>query len=557
MPEPILESLAVGPLPLINHFLRRLRLDELLEDAVQDRDRRRKLPIPRALGVFVRNLLLSRYPLYEIPQWTKGYVPELLGLAPAEMRLLNDDRIGRCLDRLFAVDRAQLLTALVVGMTREFDMDLKILHNDSTTITFTGQYPHRGGGEASPLHITYGHNKDHRPDLKQLLFDLTVTEDGSVPVWVGLHDGNVTDDQTHLDTWTALRQIVGRPDFVYVADSKLCVTETLTSITGQGGHFVTVLPRTRKEERWFKEHVQTHTLPWEEVWRRPPARRQEDPAEVYQAVESPLRSAEGFRILWYHSSVKHSHDQHVRQSRIERAVAELEFLRNRLGTRKWKQPRVVEDAAVKILETLGAERWIEVRVEPGEEVQFRQAGPGRPGKTTAYRRVSHPKPKLHWTIREDTVAYDAKIDGLFPLLTDLDKATPKQVLLWYKHQPRLEKRFEQLKTVLGVRPVYLKKVERVEAYLLLYFVALVVAALIERDLRRAMKQQHVPMLPLYPEKRDCQAPTAERVLELFANLRRHRLLQEGKEVHRFRDELSRTQRQVLRLLGVPTDSFLT
>ena len=102
---------------------------------------------------------------------------------------------------------------------------------------------------------------------------------------------------------------MGRPDFVYVADSKLCVTETMTYITGQGGHFVTVLPATRKEEKWFQEYVQTHTIPWEEVWRRPPIRRKHDPPDIFRGCESPLRSAEGYRILWYHSSMKHQRDQ--------------------------------------------------------------------------------------------------------------------------------------------------------------------------------------------------------------------------------------------------------
>lgn len=556
--RPELESLAVGPLPLINHFLQRLRLDEHLEQAVPHRDRRCKLAPARVLGVFVRNLLLSRYPLYEIPEWTAGYVPELLGLAPEEGRLLNDDRIGRCLDGLFEADRARLLTSFVLSMVEEFDLKLKVLHNDSTTISFTGRYPRRRRRRGPvPVHITYGHSKDHRPDLKQLLFELTVTEDGAVPVWVGLHDGNITDDQTHIGTWKALCQIVGSPNFIYVADSKLCVTETMTTITGQGGHFVTVLPATRKEEKWFKEYIQTHTIPWEDVWGRPSARRKADPPDIFRGFEAPLRSAEGFRILWYHTSVKHQIDQQARQARIDRAVAELEFLKNRVGARQLKTPEEVEDAAVKILQTMKAERWLEVEVEPGEEVSFRQVGPGRPGKKTVYRPVRRPHPKLHWKLREETITYDTKIDGLFPLVTDLKEATLKQVLLWYKFQPRLEKRFEELKTVLGVRPVSLKKVERVEAYCFLYFVALVVDALVEREIRRAMKKERIRTLPLYPEKRLCKAPTAERVLDLFASIRRHRLLNEGKEVQRFRDKLSRLQRQVLRLLGVRTAAYNT
>jgi transposase len=215
----------------------------------------------------------------------------------------------------------------------------------------------------------------------------------------------------------------------------------------------------------------------------------------------------------------------------------------------------VEQAAQKILEQAQAQRWVQVTVEPGEEAVYRQAGPGRPGKNTQYRRQMRPKPRLTWKMREDAIAWDAKTDGLFPLITTEKEATKKQILLWYKYQPRLEKRFEQLKTVMEVRPVCLKSVERVEAYLLLYYIALIVETLMERQLRGQMKAQGIPMLPLYPEKRMCKAPTAERVLELFSNVRRHRLIVGEREDRRFHDELTPLQRRVLRLLGVPTADY--
>ena len=552
-----LESLGVGPLPILNHFLERLRLEELFSEFLPGSDARRKLSPARALGVFVRNILLSRHPLYELRQWAGGWVPELLGLEAQELPLLNDDRIGRSLDLLFEADRARLTTTFALRMIKEFDVALDVLHNDSTTVTFTGRYaPASEQRGRRLLRITHGHNKDHRPDLRQLLFELTVSEDGAVPVLVGLHDGNVTDDQTHLPTWKALRAIVGRPDFIYVADCKLCVTATLTYITGQGGHFVTVLPATRKEEGWFKEWIQTHVVPWEEVWRRELVRRKSDPPDIFMAFESPLGSAEGYRIVWYHSSVKHESDQESRQARIRRAVADLEFLKTRVGARKLKTVESVQAAVAKILKETGAERWVEVGVQPGERIEFRQAKPGRPGKNTPYRQDPKPHPQVAWRLREEMIAWDSKIDGLFPLITDMKEATLQQVLLWYKFQPKLEKRFEQLKTVFDVRPVSLKNVARVEAYLLLYYMALTIEALVEREIRRVMQAEHIDMLPLYPEKRLCKAPTAERVLELFGGLRRHRLFESGREVDRFHDDLAPLQRKVLRLLGVPPRAYV-
>ena len=104
---------------------------------------------------------------------------------------------------------------------REFDVCLDELHNDSTTVSFFGDYPDANQeqlvlGRTAPA-ITWGHSKDHRPDLKQLLYILTVSEDGGVPVYFQAASGNVVDDQTHQATWTLLAELVQRPDFVYVA----------------------------------------------------------------------------------------------------------------------------------------------------------------------------------------------------------------------------------------------------------------------------------------------------------------------------------------------------
>jgi transposase len=116
----------------------------------------------------VRNIILSHEPLYALSEWARPYEPVQLGLEVGDVEVLNDDRVGCTLDRLFDADRASLLTELVVAMVREFNLDVSRLHNDSTTVTFHGDYASatgtERGGQVTPA-ITYGHNKDHRPDL--------------------------------------------------------------------------------------------------------------------------------------------------------------------------------------------------------------------------------------------------------------------------------------------------------------------------------------------------------------------------------------------------------
>lgn len=246
-----LRSLTLGALPLLNHFLDRLQLDALLARYLPQRDRRLRLAPATALALLLRNILIGRAPVYALEEWAAPFDPALLHLTQAQMSVLNDDRVGRALDHLFDADRASFLTEVVVRAVQEFRVNLNELHNDSTTVTFSGEYrnavqgrPRRG---QRTLAITHGHNKDHRPDLKQLLWILTVSADGAVPVHYRAADGNTTDDQTHCHTWDSLHQLLGRADFLYVADSKLRTREALTYIAAQGGRFLTVLPRTRRD----------------------------------------------------------------------------------------------------------------------------------------------------------------------------------------------------------------------------------------------------------------------------------------------------------------------
>ncbi len=180
-----LSSQALGALPIVDAFLARMRVGELLGRVLGAADARVTLAPAKAIGALIRNLCVSREPVYALGEWAAPFDPALLGLAGDEVALLNDDRVGRALDQLFDADRASLLTALMLGVIAEFGIDCSQLHNDSTSITLTGAYRsadgHQRAGKPTPA-AAHGHNKDHRPDLKQLLLILTVSADGAVPL---------------------------------------------------------------------------------------------------------------------------------------------------------------------------------------------------------------------------------------------------------------------------------------------------------------------------------------------------------------------------------------
>jgi transposase len=550
----------LGPLPLINHVLHRLGLEALLAQAVPTADRRCEVPHARALGVLVRSVIVEREPIYRQQETVRTFAPAMYGLTPAEVAALGDDRMGRALDRLFDADRAALLTAVVVAVGQRFGVRFTQLHNDSTTIRFCGQYRAARGrrlrGRRAPW-ITYGHSKDRRPDLKQLLFALTTSADGGVPVQFRCADGQTNDSQTHVETWEALRQVAGRPDFLYVADSKLCTRENMDHIDRQRGRFVTVLPRSRLEDREFRQWLQTHEPPWELVWDRPNLRRKGGPRDRWYVCRAPLPSREAWPVIWVWSPLLALRQEQSRRERLAAAQEAVGELRIRLASprTRLRTAREVDRRLEQILAAQKVGRYLTVRRTQREEYRFRQWRQGRPGPQTAYRKLTRRRWDVEWTLDEAALAYDRKSDGMYPLLTNDRTLTPAQVLEAHKGQPTIEKRFEQVKTVHEIAPVFLKNEGRIEALFTLYFLGLLVQALIERELRLAMTHARIPELPLYPEHRRCKRPTTEQVLRLFSLVERHVLLDDGEPVQVFDVELTDLQRQVLALLGIAEHAF--
>ena len=222
---------------------------------------------------------------------------------------------------------------------------------------------------------------------------------------------------------------------------------------------------------------------------------------------------------------------------------------------RFKTLVAVEEAAGRALVDADAERWVQARVVPVNADTFRQEHRGRPGPNTRYRKTTNERFALSATVRADVVAYDARMDGIFPLITNDKKMSPAEVLAAYKYQPNLERRHSQLKGHQLVAPVLLKDPVRIEGLLCCHFFALVVQALVEREIRAAMVKAEARHIPLYPELRACAAPSAARVLEIFANVSRHHLSIDGKRVNTFQPELTPVQLQVLDLLGIPASAY--
>lgn len=501
-----LASATLGGLPIVNAVMDRIGLPTLLAAALPAGDGRTKLAPAAAIRLVVANLVLGREPLYGLGEWAAHYDPTLLGLSTQQTGVLNDDRVGRALEALFDADRASLLTAVVLRAVNEFDVQTTQLHNDSTSVSVHGTYPDATGaargGKPTPV-ITFGHSKDHRPDLKQLVWILTVAADGAVPLAYRLADGNTNDDPTHVPTWDGLVALLGRADFLYVADSKLCSRDAMGHINGHGGRFVTVLPRYRAEDGAFRRYLQTHTPTWTEAARRP-GPRLDEPDEVYYTTPAPLPSAEGYRITWVYSTAKAASDAATRQARTEAGVAAIEALDARLAKprSRFKTRVAVEQAAAAALARAHADRWVTFTVNEIVSKTYKQDRGGRRGPATRYKQITTSRFEVHADIDPGHIAYDAASDGCFPLISNDHDLTDAQVLAAHHYQPHLERRHHLLKSVQHAAPVLLRNPARIEALFCCQFFALLIGARIAPS----TQQQILGLLGLpptaYTQRRD-------------------------------------------------------
>jgi len=160
-------------LPLVKFYMDRLGLVQLFDKYVPN-SHGADIPPSQVLCTMVMNIMVSATPLYRVEDWLHDYLDGI-----AEQRIdaakYNDDRLGRGLDLLFDADRWSFMVHLNANAVREHQLVTEEIHNDSTSITFIGAYQ---GADPKAVNITYGHNKDHRPDCKQIVFGLNTTADG-------------------------------------------------------------------------------------------------------------------------------------------------------------------------------------------------------------------------------------------------------------------------------------------------------------------------------------------------------------------------------------------
>ena len=546
-----IKKLKIGALPILHTIAERMELKEILYDFIPVHGNE-KIPAVESLLLFIYNIVLGRNPLYNLEDWTESIDFRCMNLEDFSKDKFNDDRFGRALDKLYDADRATLMTRIVTTIFKKFNIDASQIHNDSTSVKAFGKIK---GKTKSGLKLMNGNSKDHRPDLKQLVYNLSITADGAVPVHYHCYPGNYTDDKIHIEVWDNLTHILNNCEFLYVADSKLCTDNQLMHITQKHGRAITIIPQTWSETSEFRDALRLSNKSKKEISRKKIGGRS-DKIDYFSVFNGTyLTKKRKFRIHWIHSSEKKKRDKLSREKRLENAEYELTDLNAKLNLRKLKEKKAIENAVKDILKSNGIEGFLDTRVGTVIYSERRQIGKGRPGPDTKFKKIETEEYTLNWNRNREALKIEKRIDGIFPLLCTDEKLSSKEVLEAYKYQPRIEKRFCQFKNIHNAAPLLFKSIERVESCMFAFFISLIIQALIEREIRTKMKKRKIRAVEVYPEDRDATHPTTTKVLGIFQDVCSYKITHPDSNAGEYRDELTELQILILDLLNMSENTY--
>jgi transposase len=461
---------ALGSLPVVAAFASRLRIRDVV-DGLCPVDDRSELTHGQVIEALVANRLTSPEPLVRVPDWAVGYaVEEVFGLRPEQ---LNDDRVGRALDAI--APRVDSIAGSVgAAAIAVFGIDVSRMHWDMTSISLHGVYEQADEDYAAPK---FGHSKDRRPDLKQVQAGIAVTADGGVPVFHRAYDGGAGEVAQVVPMMKALQQIATSRRLLIVGDSKLVSYDNLATMHADEVTFVAPAS---------KVYVSAQSLAGLDLDRATrvdyvAARDQgKDPGKrgTWHVHEDTMTLAGPrktdpvltLRRVFVHSSARAGAAVTARAQKLERARDDLARLTRGLGSRHYPDTAAVEAR----LAVIGRTRRV---------AGYLQTTTGTDAETG--------KPTLDWHFDQAVIDAEAATDGWYALLTNLDPADADatQVLLHYKGQEAVERRYSAFKGPLAVAAIYLKNNRRITAMITVICLALLIFSLIERQVRGALHAQ--------------------------------------------------------------------
>lgn len=422
-------------------------------------------------------------PLYLFEAFFVGKATEHLigeGVTPDQ---LNDDRIGRALDKYYQAGTTKLFTAIALKAADKFLLKMNSVHLDSSSISVEGEYKNRESEhqereaessdtseEMKAIKIVHGYSRDRRPDLKQFIIDTIVSGDGDVPLYIKIDDGNADDKSVFVER---LKEFKKEWTFegICVADSALYTAENLTAMAGM--KWITRVPLSIKEAKNKLENIE------DKDWKQ-------SQIKGYKIAETSSEYG-GIKQRWL---VIESEAR--KQAAIKKIAQQVEKqLENaKVSLRKLSKQEFACIADAEIAIKMLSDSW---KYHQIKEIKYQEM----PSKKTTDKTEKKKETKTivyqvtgEIETREAVIEVEKVKAGRFILATNIlekESVSNDEILVEYKAQQSNERGFRFIKDPLFFTDsVFVKNPERVEAIAMIMGLCLLVYNLAQRKLRQQL-----------------------------------------------------------------------
>lgn len=552
MASPVIKSVqtqSVGFAPILRHYFEKCGIQRIIDDHVNLDPRRKILTHGEAVVAIVTGILFQVMQLYRLCKFAseKNVLHVMLPHITPEQYF--DDRLADTLDALHKFglgDLELLITKHIIG---SFEIKSPTCHNDTTSVSMYGDG--KRNKTDSGIQITFGHSKKHRNDLKQLVWSMSVSSDHGFPLFQQAYSGNTSDVDTYVEQWHHLIDLLGRKDFLYVADSKLVTHQTMAHIIDNDGFFIGPAPMYESYKTVFENALDGHNLelllPYKERFNR--------------GFEVPVSFCHEKRDYQVRMIILFDHGLCARKkktlkNRFDRTLEDFQTLAGKLNRYRLKTKKAIDKKCAGILKKRHTDAFFTYKVITHRTTTYKNEKPGRPSSKSKLQQKKVIQTHYSVEIEFDEKAFNRALSycGYYPLLTnkDRDQLSVEEAMLAHKKQYKSEHTYRRAKGPYNLEPIYLHTPDRIEAFLFLFKIALQILVLIERTARTNIEQRDCGLDGFMPNKKDVRNPRTEYMLKEFEDIVKGNIPLPDGRIYGFVSELNRLQADILSILQVPT-----
>lgn len=454
-------------------------------------------------GMIMNGLGFSNKPLSLTPLFFKNCPLDLLFRNGVKAEDFNRFKLGRVLDRLHGYGTEMLFSEISMNVCQQENVDLRFNHLDTSAISLNGEYLPDTDEQA--VLITYGHSKDHRPDLKQVMLEMMVSQDGGIPLLCKSLDGNSSDNTVFRERAAALLEEFQQSDTprYLISDSKFYTEKN--SINLKKLLWVTRIPRSIKKVGEIVEQALDNPNGWTQL---------DDEREFQSFTLEHYGIKQRWNVVSSPTSRQMAHRQVEKKVKKEQTAVDKQIFH--LQAQRF---HCAEDA-IKEGEKL-AGKWKTRNLSTYKIIEHkRYNGHGRPKKEQTPDAIEY-QIILESQEDKDNIDFLRKSGACYVIATNINEQhlSSQDVIAAYREQSYVERGFRFLKDPLFfVSSLYVKKPSRVSALLMVMVLSLLVYGIAERRMRArlAERQETLPNQINQPT----QTPTLRWVFQLLCGIHR-------------------------------------